>query len=144
MSMRRCKVAVARALANDDTIAAIVPASNIYACERTTVSSLPSIEVIGVASEQRAEGPLNRHVTSVEITVTATSEDDADMLLDDIVLAVRQRLSDATQQVRPIVREDGQVAPVALLAARWSISASDAKGVVRGAALACEIRSDDA
>ena len=74
----------------------------------------------------------------------AQSEDDADESLNGIVRAVRQRLSDATQQVRPITREDGEVVPVGLLATRWSVSASDASSVIRGAAVAVEVGSDDA
>ena len=144
MSMRQCKVAVAVALAEDEATALLVPGEQIFAVERATVPLLPSIEIIGVESSPQEDGPLVRHVLSVEIAVSHADEDGADAALDGIVRAVRERLAAAAQQDRPIVREDGEVVPVGLLATRWSVSASGAVGIVRGAAIAVEAGSDDA
>ena len=145
MSMRAVKTAIAQALATDEAVAELVPAPQVFATERAVLPLLPSVEIVGIDSTPQEEGPLVRHLISIEVTVRAQSEDDADESLNGIVRAVRQRLSDATQQVRPIItREDGEVVPVGLLATRWSVSASDASSVIRGAAVAVEVGSDDA
>ena len=142
--MRVVKQAIAKALATDDAVAALVPSASVYATERATIPQLPSIEIVAVDSTLQETGPLTRHLVSIEITVRAPSEDDADEQLNAIVRAIRQRLADAALQGRPIVRDDGEVVPVGLLATRWSTSASDASSVIRGAAVAVECGSDDA
>ena len=45
--------------------------------------------MIAVSSERVDDGPLVRHELSVEITVSHTTEDGADALLDELVRAVR-------------------------------------------------------
>ena len=144
MSMRSVKTAIAHALAEDAAIAALIPSEQIHAVERATLPLLPSVEIAGVTSEPQETGALVRHSLSIECTVASADEDAADEALDRIVGAIRTRLADATQQTRPIVREDGEVVPVGLLATRWSVSASGAAGTIRAAAIGCEVGSDDA
>ena len=94
-AMRAAKLALAAALRTDTAVAALVPAGQVFAVERATVPTLPSIEVIGVSSERVDTGPLVRHELSIEVTVTHPTEDGADELLDGIVTAVRRRLLEA-------------------------------------------------
>ena len=95
--------------------------------------------MIAVSSERVDSGPLVRHELSVEITAAHQTEDGADELLDAVVRAVRQRLSAAEHSTRPIALASGKGALCVLGGTRWSISASDASGVVRGAAVAVSV-----
>lgn len=141
--MRAIKLAVAKALATDDAVALLVPATSIYATERAVLPTLPAVEIVAVSSE-RTERPLIRHVLSVEITAAHQTEDGADELLDAIVLAVRQRLSVAEAESDPIVLPDGSVALVELQGVRWSTSATDNKAsIVRGAAIGLAVSAVD-
>ena len=90
--MRAAKRALAAALASDPAVAELVPATSVYAVERSTLPTLPAVEVIALSSDRVGDGPLVRHSMSIEVTVSHTSEDSADELLDAIVTAVRQRL----------------------------------------------------
>ena len=138
--MRPTKVAIAAALASDPAVAALVPPAQIYATERATVPTLPSIEVIGLSSERVDTGPMIVHALSVECTVSHATEDGADELLDGIVLAVRQRIGAAEHDTRPIALASGEGALCVLAGTRWSISASAASGIVRGAAIALSVQ----
>lgn len=144
MSMRAVKIAIANAVAHDPAVVILVPVDQVYAVERATIPLLPSIEVIGVSSEPQDDGPMVRHLLSIEITVSHTDEDGADDALNAIVSAVRQRLAAAAQQERPIVGADDEVVPCAALTTRWSVSADAAGSIVRAAAVAVEAGSDDA
>ena len=62
MSMRAIKVAVAEALASDDDVAKLVPASQVFTTERSVVPTLPSVEVVAISSESQEGGPLIRHL----------------------------------------------------------------------------------
>ena len=137
--MRPVKVAIAAALRTDAAVSELVPATSVYAVERATVPTLPSIEVIGVSSERVDEGPMIRHELSIECTVSHQTEDGADALLDDAVRAVRQRIGAAERQLRPIALETREGCLVVLAGTRWSISAANTAGVVRGAAVAVSV-----
>ena len=134
--MRATKVALASALRTDAAASVLVPDAQVYAVERATVPQLPSIEVIGVSSERVGDGPVVRHTVSIECTVSHQTEDGADLALDAIVTAVRGRLSDAEHSERPIRRADGGNVPIVLGGTRWSISAANTSGIVRGASIA--------
>ena len=139
-ALRRCtvraaKTAITKALADYPAVAALVPVERIFTTERAVLPTLPAIELLIVSSE-RSERPLIEHRMSVEITVSNPSEDGADELLDAIVTAVRQRLSDAEAESAPIILPSGEVALVELMGIRWSTSATDNKAsIVRGAAI---------
>ena len=75
-----------------------VPASQVHAVERATLPNLPSVEVIGLTSSPQEIGPLIRHELSIELTVSAATEDGADEQLDSLVTAVRRRLLAASRQ----------------------------------------------
>ena len=139
--MRPVRSAIADALRTDAAVSALVPDAQIYATERATIPTLPSLEVIGLSSERVGDGPMIRHAMSVECTVRHPTEDVADELLSGIVRAVRQRLGAAERSDAPIAQEGGEAVLVSLGGTRWSISASDASSVVRGAAIAlsCEV-----
>ena len=134
--MRPVKVAIAAALAADDAVSELVPATNVYAVERATIPQLPSIEVIAVSTERVDDGPLVRHELSVEITAAHTTEDGCDELLDAIVRAVRQRLDAAERQLPEIALASGDGCVVVLGGTRWSVSAANTSGIVRGASVA--------
>ena len=104
--MRDAKLAIATALRSDTAVTERVPAWQIFAVERATLPTLPSIEVIGVSSERVDTGPLVRHSMAVEVTVSHPTEDGADELLDGIVTAVRRRLLDAERSDAPISTRD--------------------------------------
>ena len=141
--MRASKAAVAKALATDDAVAALVPVEQIFTTERATLPVLPAIEIVAVSSV-RMDRPLLRHVLSCEVTVSHQTEDGADELLDGIVAAVRARLSDAESETAPITLEDGSVAMVSMQGVRWSTSATDGKAsVVRAAAIALAVSEVD-
>ena len=76
---------------------------------------------------------------SCEITVASGTEDKADELLSDIVRAVRRRLGAAEHSTRPIALASGEGCLVVLAGTRWSLSASDASSVIRGAAVALSV-----
>ena len=137
--MRLVKVAIAEALRSDPGVSALVPATSVYATERATIPQLPSIEVIGLSSERAGDGPMVRHTVSVECTVSDQTEDGADLALDAIVRAVRQRLDAAERQLPQIALTDGEGCLVVLAGTRWSVSASAASGVVRGAAISLSV-----
>ena len=105
--MRSAKLAIVRALV--PALGRLVPEPSVYAVERATLPTTPVAEVICTSSE-RTERPLIRHDLSVEITVSSTSEDEADISLDRIVTAVRGRLSAAEAESDPIVLPDGSTA----------------------------------
>ena len=136
--MRDAKAAIARALADDAAVSSLVPASQVFAVERATLPTLPSIEVIGLSSEVDT-WPMVRHELSVECTVTHATEDGADLALDAIVAAVRARLFDAERGERPIDLPTRAGLTVELRATRWSVSASGSVGVVRGASVAASV-----
>ena len=131
--MRPVKLAIATALRADPAVGEQVPAAQVFAVERAVIPALPSIEIIGISSERIGDGPMIHHTMSVECTVSAITEDAADALLDSIVAAVRVRLLAAEYSTVPISLEDGGNVLVELEATRWSISAADKAGVVRGA-----------
>ena len=95
------KRAVRDAFAHDDAIANLVPPAQIFSVERSTVPTLPAVEVIAISSERIGDGPMVRHSMSIEITASDPTEDGADETLDSIVAAVRARLSDAADSTRP-------------------------------------------
>ena len=132
--MRASKEAIASALAADAAVAALLPGSQVFAVERATLPTLPSIEVIGLSSEGDT-WPMTRHELNVEITVNHSTEDAADLALDAIVRAVRARLFDAEQGERPIDLPTRAGLTVELKGTRWSTSAAGASGVVRGASV---------
>ena len=81
-------------------------------------------------------GPLLRHYAiRSSVTVSHQTEDGADLALDAIVTAVRGRLSDAELSERPIRRADGGNVLIVLGGTRWSISAANTSGIVRGASI---------
>ena len=137
--MRPVKVALSRALRTDAAVSELVPPAQVFSVERSTVPVLPSIEVIGLSSERVDTGPMLRHELSIEVTVRHPSEDGADELLDAVVRAVRARLSDAEHSTRPIDLASGEGCLVVLAGTRWSISASDASSVIRGAAVSLSV-----
>ena len=137
--MRPVKVALSRALRTDAAVSELVPPTQIYAVERSTVPVLPSIEVIGLSSERVDTGPMLRHELSCEITVASATEDKADELLDDAVRAVRQRIGAAERQLRPIALASGEGCLCVLGGTRWSISAPSTSGVIRGAAISLSV-----
>ena len=140
--MRPVKVAIAEALRTDAAVSELVPRTSVYAVERATLPTLPAVEVIGLSSERVGDGPMARHELSIECTVRHPSEDGADSLLSGVVMAVRERLGAAELSNAPIAQEGGEGVLVVLGGTRWSISAADASGVVRGAsiALTAEVR----
>ena len=133
--MRPVKIAIRDALSADTAVSNLVPAAQVFSVEKATIPALPAIEVIGVSSERIDTGPLTRHALSVEVTVSHSDETGADKLLDSIVAAVRGRLLAAEHGERPIALPSGENVLVVLEATRWSISASDGAGVVRGASV---------
>ena len=133
--MRAVKVAIAEALRSDNNVTKLVPDAQIYATERSTVPTLPALEVIGVTSERVGNGPMIRHALSVEVTVSHATEDGADGLLDAIVRATRARLGASEDSTRPIALASGKGALVVLGGTRWSVSAANASGVIRGASV---------
>ena len=139
-AVRSTKVAIAEALRTDGAVAALVPAAHVFAVERATVPSLPSIEVIAVTSERVGDGPMVRHELQIEVTVSHQSEDGADLALDDIVRAVRARLAASERTVDPIDLASGEGALCVLGATRWSISASSTSSVIRGAAVSLSVQ----
>ena len=137
--MRATKTAIAAALLSDNNVTTLVPPAQIYAVERATLPTLPAVEVIAVSSERVDNGPLVRHALSVEITAAHQTEDGADELLDAVVRAVRQRLSAAEHENAPIALPSGEVALCVLGATRWSVSAANTSGIVRGAAISLSV-----
>ena len=137
--MRATKVAIAAALAADDAISELVPAAQVFATERSTLPTLPAVEVIAVSSERVDTGPMLLHSLSVECTVSHPTEDGADALLDDIVRAVRARLSASEDSTRRIALATGEGCLCVLAGTRWSVSAANASGIVRGAAVALSV-----
>ena len=137
--MRATKVAIADALRADPAVSALVPSAQVFAVERATVPSLPSIEVIAVTSERVGDGPMVRHELSIEVTVSHQGEDEADALLDAIVAVVRGRLATSETTFDPINLASGERALVALGGTRWSISASSTSSVIRGAAITLSV-----
>ena len=133
--MRPVKTAIAEALRTDAAVSELVPDAQIFAVERATVPTLPSIELIGVTSERVGDGPMVRHELSCEITAAHSTEDGADELLSDIVQAVRQRLDAAERQEPEIALASGEGCLVVLAGTRWSISAANTSGIVRGASI---------
>ena len=133
--MRAAKVAIADALRSDNNVTKLVPDAQIYATERATIPTLPSVELIGVTSERVGDGPMVRHELSVECTVSHPSDAGADELLDGIVRAVRQRVSDAEHSTRPIALATGEAVLCVLAGTRWSVSAANTSGVLRGASV---------
>ena len=133
--MRATKVAIAAALRTDAAVSGCVPDAQIFATERAVLPSLPSVEVIGVSSERVDEGPMIRHELSIECTVSHQAEDGADELLDSIVRAVRARLRDAEHSTRPIALASGEGCLCVLGGPRWSTSAANTSGVIRGASV---------
>ena len=143
VAVRSSKAAIAAAFADEFAITTLVPGTQIHAVEKATLPVLPSIELVGVTSERQESGPLLRHQLSIEVTVSHTSEDGADTLLDAIVGAVRRRLLDAETGGKPIVLPDGAVALVELQATRWSVSAGGPSSVIRGAAIGVAVGADE-
>ena len=137
--MRATKTAIAAALAADDAVSALVPVTSIYAVERATLPTLPAVEVIALSSERVDDGPLVRHALSVEITASHQTEDGCDELLDAVVRAIRQRIDAAERQVPPIALAGGEGCLCMLGGTRWSVSASAASSVIRGAAIAVSV-----
>ena len=137
--MRTVKQAITKALADDDAVSALVPTERIYAVERSTLPTLPSIELIALSSEPQESGPMVRHSMSCEITVSHQTEDGADELLDGIVRAVRQRIGAAEHQIAPIALASGENALCVLHGTRWSVSVSAASSVMRGAAISLSV-----
>ena len=134
--MRATKTAIAEALRTDAAVSELVPRAQIYAVERATLPTLPAVEVIALSSERVDTGPMVRHELSCEITVGSATEDKADSLLDSIVRAVRQRLDAAERSVAPITQEGGEACLCVLGGTRWSVSAANTSGIVRGASVA--------
>ena len=130
--MRATRQAIAEAIRTDPAVAELVPGSQVFAVERATLPSLPAVECIAVSTERVDTGPMVLHQIAIEITVASPSEDDADALLDQLVAAVRRRVSDAEQGENPIRLVTGQTAVCALGGTRWSTSASGSSGVIRG------------
>ena len=135
LAVRAVRVAIAEALRSDNNVTKLVPDAQIYATERATIPTLPSIELIGVTSERVDTGPMVRHELSVECTVSHQAEDGADELLDSIVRAVRQRLDAAERSDAPITQEAGEACLCVLGGTRWSTSAANTSGVIRGASV---------
>ena len=133
--MRATKTAIAAALAADDAVSELVPAAQIYATERATLPTLPAVEVIAVSSERVGDGPMVKHELSIEVTVSHATEDGADTLLDAAVRAVRQRLDAAERQDPEIALASGEGCLCVLGGTRWSISAANTSGIVRGASI---------
>ena len=117
----------------------VPPAQILRNVERATVPQLPSIEVIGLSSERVDTGPMVVHALSVECTVSHATEDGADELLDGVVLAVRQRIGAAEHDTRPIALASGEGALCVLAGTRWSISAANTSGVIRGASVSLSV-----
>ena len=140
--MRPVKLAIAAALAADAAVAELVPATSVYAVERATVPTLPSIEVIGVSSELVDTGPLVRHQLSIEVTVRRAAEDAADEASSAIVRAVRRRLADAENDER-VISEDRRTVVVGLQGTRWSMTAASTSGVIRGAAISLTVSASE-
>ena len=132
--MRATKLAIQTALSDDRAVLALVPAASIFAAERATVPQLPSIECIGVSSESIDSGMV-KDTVAIEVTVSSASEDGADEALDAVVQAVRLRLGDAEQGVKPIRLVTGQNVLCELGGTKWSMSASGSSGVIRGASV---------
>ena len=84
-----------------------------------------------------------RHALTIEVTASHQSEDGADALVDSIVRAVRLRLADAAYGGRPISLAGGENVLVVLEATRWSVSASDASSVIRGASVALSVEASE-
>ena len=141
--MRAIKVAIAAALAADHAVSELVPAAQIFAVERATIPTLPSIEVIGISSELVDTGPMVRHSLSIEVTVRSAAEDAVDEALDAIVRAVRQRLSAAAREIPRISLSGGEGVLVELGGTRWSVSAKDATTIVRGAAISLTVSASE-
>ena len=137
--MRATKTAIAAALRSDNNVTKLVPREQIYAVERATLPTLPAVEVIALSSERVDTGPMVRHELSIECTVRHPSEDAADEALDSIVRAVRQRVIYSEHSTRPIDLASGEGCLVVLAGTRWSISASDASSVIRGAAISLSV-----
>ena len=137
--VRATKQAIAAALAADPAVAELVPAAQIFSVERSTVPALPAVELIGVSSERVDQGPMVRHELQIECTVSHATEDAADLALDAIVQAVRQRVSDAEHSTRPIALATREGLRIELKGSRWSVSASGASGVVRGASVSLSV-----
>ena len=124
--MRPVKLAIRDALAADGAVSELVPSSQIFAVERATVPTLPSIELIGISSERVDTGPMVRHTLAVEVTISNATEDAADVGLAAIVRAVRVRLSESETSVNPIALPTREGLAVVLGDTRWSVSASGA------------------
>ena len=103
---------------------------------------LPAVEIIAVASE-RSDRPFLRHQLSAEITVSSTSEDEADKLLSSIVTALRGRLSSAEAESDPIVLPDDSTALVELQGVRWATTAVDQASIIRAAAVGLAVSEVD-
>ena len=138
--MRATKQAIAEALRIDPAVSELVPAAQVFAVERATLPTLPSIELVGVSSERVDTGPLVKHELSVQCTVSHPTEDGADELLDSIVRGVRARLLDAEHSTgRPIALVTGEGLLVVVHGTLWSISAADKASVIRGASVSLSV-----
>ena len=137
--MRATKTAIAEALRTDAAVSELVPDAQIFATERSTLPILPAVEVIAVSTERVDDGPMVKHELSIEVTVAHATEDGADELLDAIVRAVRQRLDAAERQLPEISLASGEGALCVLHGTRWSVSAANTSGIVRGAAISLSV-----
>ena len=137
--MRAVKQALAAALRADTAVAALVPATSVYAVEKATIPTLPAVELIGLTSERIDTGPMVRHELAIECTVSHATEDGADSLLDAIVAVVRGRLAASETTVDPINLASGEAALCVLGGTRWSVSAQSTSSVVRGAAISLSV-----
>ena len=137
--MRATRRALADALRVSDAVTRLVPPAQIYAVERSTIPTLPSVEVIGLTSERVGDGPLVRHEVAIEVTVRHPAEDAADEALDAIVLAVWERVGAAERDLMPIALASGEGVRPVLGSTRWSINAADQSSIVRGASIALSV-----
>ena len=138
-AVRATKQAIAEALRIDPAVSELVPAAQVFAVERATIPTLPAIELVGVTSSRVGDGPMIRHLLSIEVTVSHASEDGADELLAGAVRAVRRRLGAAEHDTAPIALAGGGGVLIDVQETRWSVSASDASSVIRGASVSVHV-----
>ena len=130
--MRPVKLALAAALASDNTVTALVPPAQIFPVERATLPTLPAVEVIGLSSERVGDGPMVVHELISRGHGESRDRGRGRRAARRAVRAVRQRIGAAERSDAPITQEGGEACLCVLGATRWSISASAASSVIRG------------
>ena len=138
-AVRPVKVAIAAALAVRRGVSELVPpASRSTRSNAPRFRPLPSYRSDRRVKRARRYRPDGEAFAIRRVHGESSVRGRADELLDGIVRATRARLGASEDSTRPIALASGKGVLVVLGGTRWSISASGASGVIRGASVSFE------